>query len=389
MVTHSVVAALELPSTQQRRRSQILSDYWALTKPEINLLIAITTAAGFWLASSATLSSFSFISLGNAVFGTVLVASGAAALNQVIELRFDAQMKRTMRRPAASGRNIMWACFFVWDGTLHFGHCVSGAFNKRFGFTAGNLHPFELSVSVYAAQAKDSTLHHDRRSARRDASADWLGCSFWISRCASVGTFRNCFPLAVSALHGHRVDGPRRLCACWVSCIAAWLHENLLRGVAHFASCSGAAADEPNPHDLTAPPGASIRWQPSSSAWFSWPTASRSSFADRMRRHDNCSLHPSPTCRRSLPCSCWIRNEDSALLIVSPPSVTALAAICGSLIGGLTSGLSTWITQRHQDRRDLLCKRIFQREALYSDFIIETSDCSLTRSNMKSVIREI
>jgi len=104
MVTQSVVAALELPFTQQRRWSQILTDYWALTKPEINLLIAITTAAGFWLASPATLSSSSFICLENAVLGTALVASGAAALNQVIELRFDAKMRRTMRRPAASGR---------------------------------------------------------------------------------------------------------------------------------------------------------------------------------------------------------------------------------------------------------------------------------------------
>jgi hypothetical protein len=60
------------------------------------------------------------------------------------------------------------------------------------------------------------------------------------------------------------------------------------------------------------------------------------------------------------------------LLTSSLPSVTALAAIFGSLIGGLTSGLSTWITQRHQDRRELLSKRIAQREALYSDFIIES-----------------
>src|SRR6202035_5399187 len=36
--------------------------------------------------------------------GTVIVASGAAILNQVIERRFDAQMRRTARRPLASGR---------------------------------------------------------------------------------------------------------------------------------------------------------------------------------------------------------------------------------------------------------------------------------------------
>jgi len=56
-----------------------------------------------------------------------------------------------------------------------------------------------------------------------------------------------------------------------------------------------------------------------------------------------------------------------------PAAISALAAIFGSLTGALTSGVSTWITQRHQDRRDLLAKRIFHREQLYSDFISESA----------------
>jgi hypothetical protein len=51
--------------------------------------------------------------------------------------------------------------------------------------------------------------------------------------------------------------------------------------------------------------------------------------------------------------------------------VTALAAIAGSLVGALGSAVGTWITARHQDRRDLLGKQIARREALYSDFIGE------------------
>ncbi len=53
--------------------------------------------------------------------------------------------------------------------------------------------------------------------------------------------------------------------------------------------------------------------------------------------------------------------------------ITALAAITGSLVGALGSAVGTWITQRHQDRRDLLGKRIVRREALYSDFIAESA----------------
>jgi hypothetical protein len=56
-----------------------------------------------------------------------------------------------------------------------------------------------------------------------------------------------------------------------------------------------------------------------------------------------------------------------------PAGISALAAIFGSLTGALASSVSTWITQKHQDRRDLLGKRIFYREQLYSDFISESA----------------
>jgi hypothetical protein len=57
----------------------------------------------------------------------------------------------------------------------------------------------------------------------------------------------------------------------------------------------------------------------------------------------------------------------------NPATISALAAIFGSLTGALASSVSTWITQQHQDRRDLLAKRVFHREQLYSDFISESA----------------
>jgi hypothetical protein len=53
--------------------------------------------------------------------------------------------------------------------------------------------------------------------------------------------------------------------------------------------------------------------------------------------------------------------------------ITGVAAIGGSLVGALGSAVGTWITARHQDRRDLLGKQIARREALYSDFIGESA----------------
>jgi protoheme IX farnesyltransferase len=84
--------------------SRVLADYWALTKPDINLLILITTAAGFCVTRSIHLVGFPVLLLLQTLAGTLLVAGGTATLNQYVERRFDAQMRRTKRRPLAAGR---------------------------------------------------------------------------------------------------------------------------------------------------------------------------------------------------------------------------------------------------------------------------------------------
>lgn len=85
-------------------RSARLADYWSLTKPEVNLLIVITTGAGFCLGRSSHVDGFPFIRLVHTLIGTLLVASGTGTLNQLIERRFDALMRRTATRPIAAGR---------------------------------------------------------------------------------------------------------------------------------------------------------------------------------------------------------------------------------------------------------------------------------------------
>ena len=106
MATEPILAVLDVSAVQGRgtTRSNVLFDYWELTKPEINLLIAITAAAGFWIGSPAAPPHFPWTPFLHTLLGTVLVASGAATLNQLIELPYDAQMRRTARRPLVSGR---------------------------------------------------------------------------------------------------------------------------------------------------------------------------------------------------------------------------------------------------------------------------------------------
>jgi hypothetical protein len=53
--------------------------------------------------------------------------------------------------------------------------------------------------------------------------------------------------------------------------------------------------------------------------------------------------------------------------------LSALAALAGSVVGGFTTGVSTWTSQRAQMRTALLAHKISQREDLFRDFIVAAS----------------
>lgn len=75
--------------------------YLALTKPDVSLLVVITTLAGFYLGSRGPVD---FLRMAHAVFGTSLVAAGTSALNHYFERASDARMRRTASRPLPSGQ---------------------------------------------------------------------------------------------------------------------------------------------------------------------------------------------------------------------------------------------------------------------------------------------
>jgi protoheme IX farnesyltransferase len=81
---------------------RFVADMWALTKPEINFLIAITVLVGF-LVARHDFGLLSMLQALSAMIGTLFVSSGAAALNQFMERRFDSLMRRTGRRPLVTG----------------------------------------------------------------------------------------------------------------------------------------------------------------------------------------------------------------------------------------------------------------------------------------------
>ena len=84
-----------------RSRPGILGSYIELAKPEITLLVALSSVGGFFLAPAE------FIDLGRLVLlliGVTLTSAGASALNHWIEREHDGAMRRTMNRPLPSGR---------------------------------------------------------------------------------------------------------------------------------------------------------------------------------------------------------------------------------------------------------------------------------------------
>jgi hypothetical protein len=55
--------------------------------------------------------------------------------------------------------------------------------------------------------------------------------------------------------------------------------------------------------------------------------------------------------------------------------ISALAALVGAAIGGLTSVLASWLTQRTQVKAEWLAQDRVRRQDLYKDFIEEASKC--------------
>ena len=79
-------------------------DYAELTKARVTILIVLTAWCGYFLgAHKLGVSSWS-LGIVHALLGVALVASGTAALNEVLESSVDARMRRTAQRPVPSGR---------------------------------------------------------------------------------------------------------------------------------------------------------------------------------------------------------------------------------------------------------------------------------------------
>ncbi|MGA2251934.1 heme o synthase [Terracidiphilus sp.] len=101
-VPDSVSGALDVP--KPGTTAQLIHDIQELFKPRVTTMVVVTGWAGFYLGSMQSGISSLQRGLLDTLFGIALVSAGASALNQSIERKSDARMKRTADRPLAAGR---------------------------------------------------------------------------------------------------------------------------------------------------------------------------------------------------------------------------------------------------------------------------------------------
>lgn len=83
--------------------------YWQLSKPRVTLLVWLSAFAALWLPGEPV----PLARLVSLAVGVWLVVASANGLNETIEWRHDARMKRTATRPIPSGRLSVWEATVV------------------------------------------------------------------------------------------------------------------------------------------------------------------------------------------------------------------------------------------------------------------------------------
>lgn len=86
------------------KKNSLLGDYFQLFKVRVTSLVVMTAWAGYYMgAARSGISSLTWTLL-NALAGIGVTCAGSAALNEVLEHKIDALMRRTRNRPLPAGR---------------------------------------------------------------------------------------------------------------------------------------------------------------------------------------------------------------------------------------------------------------------------------------------
>ncbi|WP_260704443.1 heme o synthase [Edaphobacter flagellatus] len=103
-MAQSATTPTAIPAKKAVAEPGLFADYATLFKLRVSVMVVITAGAGFYLGSLASGISPFHAGMLQALAGIAVVTCGSSALNQALERRTDALMRRTSNRPMAAGR---------------------------------------------------------------------------------------------------------------------------------------------------------------------------------------------------------------------------------------------------------------------------------------------
>ncbi|SNS91109.1 protoheme IX farnesyltransferase [Granulicella rosea] len=151
----------------------LVSDYVALFKPRVSAMSVLTAGAGLYLGDLHSGISPFHVSSVIAMAGIAIVTCGSSVLNQALERKSDARMKRTANRPMVTGR----------IGLVH---------GLLLGFAAIFLGSLWLAVSTNLLTGTLTLL----------TATSYVAIYTPLKRISSVNTFIGAFPGALPPLIG-------------------------------------------------------------------------------------------------------------------------------------------------------------------------------------------
>ena len=129
---------IQAVETEVPRVQRHPSDFLALTRPRVVVMVLVTTLVGFYVGS---VGRPDYVRLLHALVGMALAAGGTLALNQYLERDVDARMERTRLRPLPDGR-------LVPVEALVFGVAITGIGLLYLAFFVNVLSAFVTAISV-------------------------------------------------------------------------------------------------------------------------------------------------------------------------------------------------------------------------------------------------
>src|SRR5450432_1474673 len=155
------------------KKNSLLGDYLQLFKVRVTSLIVMTAWAGCYMgAAKSGVSSLTWTLL-NALVGIGMTCAGSAALNEVLEYKIDALMRRTRNRPLPAGR-------------------MSLATGLTSGILATILGPVYLALTTNALTGVLAFA----------TAVTYLACYTPLKRISPISTFVGAFPGAMPPLLG-------------------------------------------------------------------------------------------------------------------------------------------------------------------------------------------